>query len=400
VTTPSSHTPAHAAGPSDANVVPPAPSPALIGAAVVGLALLAGGIATDATRGFTALLSAGFVAVTASLGALAILALCQVANAGFHVTAKRVLEALAVTLPVGAVAMLALLPFTSHVWAWARPGADADPIIHAKVAYLNFPFFAARMVLFLGVWTAFAFVLRAESRAQDADGDVRHTKRGVLFSALFILFGGYSIGLASVDWLMSCDPRWASTIYGFYTIGGILQTGAAVALLALISLRRAGKLPEVTPHHLHDFGKLLFAFSTLWAYLWFSQYLLIWYANLPEEAAWVVTRTTGTWAPLYFGGVVINWVLPFLLLLPKPAKRAPDHLFRMASLVVFGRFLDAWLQAAPATMKGPPALPWIELGAFVGVGAVFWLVYGRMLAGAPMVAKHDPYLVEALHHRT
>jgi hypothetical protein len=367
-------------------------------AAAAGLGALAAGIAVDQTRGLTALLAAGFLAVAAAMGPLAILALCQVANAGFHAAFKRVLEALACALPVGAAALLALLPFAGKVWKWARHGALADKLVAAKAAYLNLPLFALRMVLFLAVWMLFAFLLRRESRAQDADGDVRHTKKGVVYSALFILFGGYSIGLASVDWLMSTDPHWASTIYGFYTIAVILQTGAAVTILAVTALRRAGRLPEVNENHLHDLGKLLFAFSTLWAYLWFSQYLLIWYANLPEETSWFLLRTANGYAPYFYGNLVLNWVLPFLLLLPRPAKRNQAHLIRVAWLVMAGRLLDIWLQCGPSNLKHAPLVPWVEVGAAVGVLAVFALVYRKMLEGAPLVARHDPYIEESLHH--
>ena len=370
----------------------------LIVAAVSGFGALAAGIAADQTRGLTALLAAGFLAVAAAMGPLAILALCQVANAGFHAAFKRVLEALAATLPVGAAALLALLPFAGSVWKWARHGAAKDKLIAAKAAYLNVPMFALRMALFLGVWMLFAFLLRRESRAQDQDGDVSHTKKGVVYSALFILFGGYSIGLASVDWLMSTDPHWASTIYGFYTIGVILQTGAAVTILAVASLRSAGRLPEVNENHLHDLGKLLFGFSTLWAYLWFSQYLLIWYANLPEETSWFLVRTSHGFAPYFYANLVINWVLPFLLLSPRPAKRNQAHLVRVAWLVMGGRMLDIWLQCGPSNLKHAPVVPWVEVGGGGGVLAVFAIVYRRMLAGAPLVARHDPYLEESLHH--
>jgi hypothetical protein len=369
----------------------------LIGGAVAGFGLLAAGIATDPSRGFSALLAAAFVGVAAGLGALAILALCQVANAGFHVALKRVLEALAMALPVGGVLLLALLPFAGKVWPWASTLAH-HPLVLAKAAYLNVPMFALRMVVFLGGWTLFAWLLRKESRAQDQDGDVAHTRKGVVYSALFILFGGYSVGLASVDWLQSTDPKWASTMYGFYTIGATLQTGAAITILAVASLRRAGRLPEVNENHLHDLGKLLFAFSTLWAYLWFSQYLLIWYSNLPEETAWFIKRFQHGWLGYFWADVVINWVLPFLLLLPRPLKRSQPHLVRIASLVLVGRLLDAWIQVGPSNLTHAPLIPWVELGAGVGVLSVFFLVYNRLLEGAPLVAKNDPYVSESLHH--
>jgi len=377
----------------------PRPPPLLVPLAVAGLVLLALGLFLDVARGMSALLAAGFLAVTAALGALALLSLFLVSNAGFHVAFKRVLEALSVN-PVGVVALLAVLPGARWIYPWARPGATSDPLIAAKAAYLNLPAFGIRMLLFLGIWGAFALMLRRQSLAQDADGRLEHTRRSVAVAAVFLLLGGYTLSLASVDWLMSAQPHWASTIFGFYTIGSTLLTGTAVAILGVFWLRREGRLPEVNESHLHDLGKLLFGFSTFWAYLWFSQYLLIWYANLPEETAYILARTRNGWGPLFWGNLVVGWVLPFLLLLPRAAKRTPARLVPVAVLVLLGRFLDVWLQVAPATLPGGPPLPWVELGALVGVGAAFAAVFFRVLATAPLEPVHDPYLVESLHHHT
>lgn len=385
---------------SQATPRPPPPPPALlVPVAVAGLVVLAVGLVLDPTRGMSALLSAGFLAVAAALGALALLSLFLVSNAGFHVAFKRVLEALSLN-PVGVVAMLAVLPGARWIYSWARPGAASDPLIAAKSVYLNLPGFGLRMLLFFGLWGAFALMLRRESLAQDTDGAIQHSRRSVALAAVFLLVGGYSLSLASVDWLMSVQPHWASTIFGFYTIGSTLLTATAVTILAVFWLRREGRLPEVNESHLHDLGKLLFGFSTFWAYLWFSQYLLIWYANLPEETAFILARTRNGWGWLFYGDLVIGWVLPFLLLLPRAAKRAPARLVPVAVLVLLGRFLDVWLQVAPATLPGGPPLPWVELGALVGVGAAFTSVFFRVLATAPLEPAHDPYLVESVHHHT
>ncbi|MBS2025605.1 MAG: hypothetical protein JST92_24670 [Deltaproteobacteria bacterium] len=366
-------------------------------AAGFGAALL--GLVHSPERSLSALLAAAVLLITASLGGLAWLALFHVANAGFFVAFKRVLEGLALLVPLGGGLLLLLLPGAPTLYGWVHSSAS-DAVVHGRGAFQSLPAFALRMVLALALWTFFALALRRESRRQDLDGDLAHTRRSVALSAVFLLLGGYTISLAGMDWLMSADPHWASTIYGFYTIGGVLQTGAAVTALVVLALRRAGRLPEVNHSHLHDLGKMLFAFSTFWAYLWFSQYLLIWYANLPEETAWILARTRGGWAPVFYGNLVINWVAPFLLLLPRPAKQAPVHLARVASLVVVGRFVDLWLQVAPARQPEVPLLPWVELGALLGATALFVLVLARVLASAPLLARQDPYLDEALHHHT
>jgi len=368
--------------------------------AVAGLGVGAASLAVAPARALSALLAGAMLALAASLGGLAWLALFQVSNAGFFVVFKRVLEALAAALPMGAVMLLALLPGAPILYGWAHAAAATDPIVQNRHGFQTLTAFSLRMGLFLVLWLGFSYALRRESRAQDLDGDVSHTRRAVAISAVFLLLGGYSISLASVDWLMSADPHWASTIYGFYSIGGVLLTGALATLITVLALRRAGRLPELNESHLHDLGKLLFAFCTFWAYLWFSQFLLIWYANLPEETAWILTRTRNGWAPWFYGNVLINWALPFVLLLPRGAKRDPAYLARVAALVLVGRFVDLWLQVAPANQPHAPALPWIEAAVFVGTVSLFALVVARALGKEPLIARHDPYLEEALHHRT
>ena len=363
-------------------------------AAAAALALLAAGLLLDAERALFALLAAAFVATAASLGALALLALFQVSNAGFHATLKRALEAMALALPVGAIALFAVLARAPIVWPWA---AAPDTL---RGAYLSVPAVAGRAAVFVALWLGFALALRHHSLAQDADGRLGHTRSGVALSAIFLVAGGYSLSLASVDWLMSTDPRWASTIFGFYTIGSVLLAGIAASVVVVILLRRAGRLPQVNESHLHDLGKLLFGLSTLWAYLWFSQYLLIWYANLPEETAWILARTRGGWGALFWVNLAIGWAVPFLVLLPRPAKRSERVLLPIALLVLVGRFVDAWVIVAPAKLPHPPALPWIEAAAFAALASLFALAVRRALAAAPMVPRNDPYLQEALEHRT
>jgi hypothetical protein len=370
----------------------------VFGLAVAGAAGLLAGIALQPVRALSALLTAGFVALAVSLGALAWCAIFFVSKAGFWVAFKRVMEAMASILWVGALCLVGVLANLSRVYSWASHEAASDPILAAKSAFLNPTAFLVRFALIIATWSAFAYFLRRASLRQDSDGALVHTRASVALSAVFLLVGGYTLSLASVDWLMSTDPHWASNIYGYYTIGSVLLAGIAGTLLVVLRLRAAGALPDVNDSHLHDLGKLLFGLSTFWAYLWFSQFMLIWYTNLPEETGWMNTRLHGGWAVLFWGNVVVSWVLPFLLLLPRLAKRSKAWLAGMASVALAGRFLDVWLQVAPSSMAERPTLPWIELCAALVVCAAWVLALDRALAMAPLQAKNDPYFGEALHH--
>lgn len=381
-----------------AALVSPGARVLVFAAALAGAAGLLAGIALEPKRALSALLAAGFVAIAVSLGALAWSAIFFVSKAGFWVAFKRVMEAMASLLWVGALCLVGVLANLARVYPWASHEGAADPLVAAKSAFLNPTAFLIRFVLIICTWAAFAYFLRRSSLRQDQDGAVGHTRTSVALSAVFLLVGGYTLSLASVDWLMSTDPHWASNIYGYYTIGSVLLAGVAGTLLVVLRLRAAGALPQVNDSHLHDLGKLLFGLSTFWAYLWFSQFLLIWYANLPEETAWINVRLHGGWAVLFWGNVVVSWVLPFVLLLAKPAKRSTGMLAWVGGVALAGRFLDVWLQVAPSGLPERPLVPWIEACAVLVVGAAWVLALDRALSAAPLVAKHDPYLGEALHH--
>jgi hypothetical protein len=369
---------------------------ALLVSAALGSVAFAVALALAPARAWAGLLANAFYFLTVALGAAVFLALGHVSNTGWTTVLKRVPEAFCAFLPVGGLAMGSLVFGLGALYPWAGDGAAHDPLLEAKGAYLNAPFFLARMAAVIFAWWLFAAALRRHSLRQDADGSVLHTRRSVAVSAVFLIVFGFTFSMASIDWLMSLTPHWMSTIFGLYNIGGLLSGSVAAIAVGTIALRRAGLLPGVGPSHLHDLGKLLFAFTTLWAYLWFSQYLLIWYANLPEETAYFLERTSGGWALLFYLNPVLGWALPFLLLLPRPAKRSESHLFRVCLLVLAARWLDVYLMVAPAVAPEHPGLGVAELAPLLGLGALFALVVGRALAAAPLVPKGDPYLVESL----
>lgn len=371
----------------------------LIFICVAGLGVFAAGAALSPTRSWAAFLTAAFTVLSIAMGASAFLALNAVGKAGWCSSIKRVPEALAGYVTVGAATILALLPGVHTLYHWSHHEAvAADPILKAKAPYLNFSFFAVRMVVVLALWIAFIAFLRRESHAQDRDGDLVHTRRSVAISALYLFVLGITFSMASFDWLMSLEPHWFSTIFGMYQLSGMLVAGVAGIAVTGIVLKRHGLFPQLGEAHLHDLGKLAFGFATFWGYLWFSQYLLIWYANIPEETAHYVARTHGGWSLLFYGNLVVNWLVPFLLLLPAPAKKSERNLLRVGGLLLFGRWLDTYLMVGPATMPEHAGIGPLEIAIAAGLGALFVLTVARALRSRPLVARHDPYLVEGLHH--
>jgi hypothetical protein len=346
----------------------------------------------------TVLMSNLYVLSLSVAGALWI-SILYLSGAGWWVVLRRVLEAMMSPLPIVAVLMFSLYFGRQTLYQWADPIAlSRATLFPSKAAYLSPPFFFARMAIVLGAWVLLARVIRRVSLRQDRDPAPEHHQSLVRWSAIFVVVFGLTILPASVDWVMSLDPHWASTIFAVYLVAGVLQSGLAALTIIVVLLRERGPLAEVVrDDHLHDLGKLLLGFSTFWAYMWLSQYLLIWYANLPEEVSHYIRRTSGGWLPLFLLNVTINWVVPFLVLLPRSAKRHHRVLLGVSLLVLLGHWLDLYLLVMPE-MRETPSLNAAELIVAAGYMGLFLLMTSRALAAAPLVPLHDPYLSESLNH--
>ncbi len=263
--------------------------------------------------------------------------------------------------------------------------------------WLSLPFFRGRTLAYVVIWTLFAWAILSASRRQDADGDFSHTRTNVRLSAAFIIVFAVTFWLASYDWVMSLEPDWYSTIFGVYNFAGLFVSGLAMITLLLLSLRKGPLEDVVSRQHLHDLGKLLFAFSTFWMYLWFSQYMLIWYANVPEETAYFVRRMHGFWQPLFLLDMVLNWVVPFLVLMPRGTKVRPAVMRNVCVVLLLGRWLDLYLMIFPGTHALPVIGIW-EIGMVLGGAGVFGLAVFSGLKKAALVPVKDPYLPESLQY--
>ncbi len=369
-----------------------------LAAGVAGLATLAAGLAVAPARALSNLLVGAYLVLGLAVGGLVLLSLLAVANAGWAVVLKRVFEAFGAFVPIAAVMMLATTPGLRVLYEWARPEARGDELLAAKATFLNAPFFMVRMAAILGIWTLFSARLRRASLRQDASGEVAETRRTVRLAALFLVCFAVTGCLAAFDWIMTLEARWFSTIFGFYNVAGILVSTVAAVALAAAGLRRCGALPELTDGHLHDLGKLMLAFSTFWAYQWLSQFLLIWYSNIPEETAYFELRWQGGWLPVFFANITLGWALPFVALLPRAVKRNARALGAAAALLLVARWLDVWQMVLPANF---PSRPWpglFELAGIAGPGGLFVFHVARSFLRVPLLARRDPYFVESVQH--
>jgi len=375
------------------------------GVALVVAALGLGGLAVALFQnpkwGYTNLLVCAFFFVTLAAGGVVLLALNTVAKAGWHIVLKRVFENYAALLPIGALLILLtlvnLLSGSDSIYEWARPGVmEEDHLLHEKVAYLNTPFYIIRMLVVLGLWLLFAFRLRSLSLAQDKDNLVERTHQSVRWSTGFLVCFALTFSMASFDWIMGVEAHWFSTVFGMYNIAGLLSSSVAAVVLTCILLNKAGLFPEFRIPHVHDLAKLLFAFCTFWAYLWFCQFMLIWYGNIPEEGIYFIRRWHGGWEAIFYLNFVLNWVLPFFLLLPRPLKRNPNYVAVIALVVLLGRWVDIYLMVAPGNFASPP-IGWVEVSAILGFAGLFVFCLQRKFQKVPLIPKNDPYLQESLN---
>jgi hypothetical protein len=337
-----------------------------------------------------------------AIGSLAVLMLQYLTGGAWGIAIRRELEAAAGTLPLTTLAFVPVLLGVHRLYEWSHADVVArDELLQKKALYLNVPFFTLRAVVYFAAWLLFARALRRWSAAQDAaDGDHRAIDRRLqLLSGGGLVVYALTTTFASVDWVMSLEPHWFSTMYGVLFMVG--QALSALAFVTLVVVRLSGHEPLESflgARHLHDLGKMMFAFTMVWAYVNFSQYLIVWSGNLPEEIAWYLARFRGGWGWVGLAVLLLNFVLPFVLLLSKEANRNPRLLSSAAGLLVVMRFVDvAWL-VLPAFSKGVFRFHWMNLSAPVGLGGLWLFFFARSLGTRPLLPVHDPGFEEALAH--
>ena len=336
-----------------------------------------------------------------TLGSLALLMLQHLSGGQWGLVSRRVFEAATRTIPFVALLFLPVLIFMPTIFEWARPEAAENAVIVAKAGYLNPSFFIIRAVLYFAFWMMCVFLLNRWSAEQDR-GQGTTPADSVRFrkvSAPGLLFLILTVTFASVDWVMSLDPEWFSTIFGLLTIVGWGLTSLALTVVVLAIVGDARPFTGVLgTRHFHDLGKLLLAFTMLWAYLSFSQFLIIWSGNLPEEIPWYVRRTTGGWGWVAISLVVGHFGLPFVLLLSQDLKKRARMLAKVAMFIIAMRLVDLiWLIAPEFRQAGFP-IHWMNVAVPVGLTGIWLFLFARNLRSRALLPLNDPYFKEAFVH--
>ena len=367
-------------------------------AGAAGAVLSAIGWFVNPTQFFQSYLTGYMLVLGASLGCLALAMIHQLSGGGWGVLARRPMGAAARVLPVLTVLFLPIVFGMHRLYIWTDAGVVAhDEVLQGKHLYLNTPFFLARAAFYFLVWNAISYFLNAWSLEQDRTGDPSLARRMQRLSGAGLVAYGLTITFASFDWLMSLEPHWFSTIYGVLIMGGQGLTALAFLLIVLVWLGRRAPLADIlVPAHYHDLGNLMLAFVMLWAYFSFSQYLLIWSGNLPEEISWYMHRTETGWRALALALVVFHFALPFVLLLSRRIKREPQLIVRVAIGMLIARLLDLiWLVAPEFHVTGL-SLSWMDAIVPLTIASIWTGCFIRELRGRAILPIHDPEFDEAL----
>ena len=375
----------------------------------IGLVLTLIGVVTgmDSHHFATRLLTNGlidtFFFFAMGLGALFFLALAYATETGWYASVKRIIEAVAGYLPYGMGLMgLVLLIITlmdgAHVYQWMDPEVVAhDDIIQGKTAYLNPIFFWIRTLIYFAVYFIFLRGFKKRSLEEDKIGGTdlhfMNYKKGALFLVFFAVFSSTS----SWDWLMSIGVHWFSTLFGWYTFAGMWCTTMVVLIMVTLYLKKLGYLEKVNDSHIHDLGKWAFATSFLWSYLWFSQFMLIWYANIGEEVSYFQMRIDN-YKLLYFGMFIINFAFPMLILMSRDAKRHAGILTFIGLIILGGHWLDVYIMVTAGSLGPAAHIGLLEIGMALTALGIFILVILRNLTKAPLTPVNHPFLDESIHH--
>jgi hypothetical protein len=340
------------------------------------------------------------------------IAIQYAASAGWSAPIKRIPLAMGHWIPFAAVIMIAVYFAGSHdLFHWTHSslykGEEADKVLIGKAAYFFWPlgagefpaFFVIRMVLFFGLWIMFFMWIKKEMLAEDIDGDTKHWYSARVYSTVFLIIFAVSSSIAAWDWVMSIDPHWFSTMMGWYVFASWWVTGLAVIALILSHLKDAGYLKMVNANHLHDLGKFIFAFSIFWTYIWFCQFMLIYYANIPEETVYFYQRMkVAPYSWIFYLNVILNFVLPFLLLMTRDAKRHVSMLKFVCPIVIVGHWFDFYNMITPGVMKYQGGIGFLEIGLALVFLALFLYVVLSSLTKFPLVAKNHPMMAESMNH--
>ncbi len=336
-----------------------------------------------------------------SLGVLAFYAIQQVAQAGWSPVLFRVMQGITAYLPVGSVIFFILLLLCgmhfNHIFIWMDADIVAhDKLIQNKSGYLNFPFWIIRAAIFLTGWNLYRYFSRKNCLAQDESNDNSFYKKNFNISAMFLVFFIVTESIMSWDLIMSVDPHWFSTLFGWYVFASFFVSGITTICMVTLYLKSKGYLENVNTSHIHDLAKFMFGISVFWTYLWFSQFMLIWYANIPEEVTYFVTRIELYNLP-FFGAVVMNFIFPILILINTDFKRITWVLVMAGTVILLGHYVDFFNMIMPATVGDQWFIGVSEISSLLFFLGLFIFVIFTAMTKVPLLPKRNPFIEESKH---
>lgn len=375
-------------------------------ALIAGFIVLRGGEQHEQARFWTVLLQNSVFFLFITTASIFIQAAAGLAQGGWIVAYRRVPEAIGANVWIfGAIALVVLFTIVfvlgdhNPIYHWVNP--HGDKILEGKSAFLNKGMFAGFSIATVALWSFFGIKFRQNSLAQDA-APRNSTKlywKMVAMSGAFLFV--YALSMMSTIpwfWIMSIDAHWYSTLFSWYVFASSFVSGMALILLFTIYLKNRGSLEFVTKEHMHDLGKFMFAFSIFWTYLWFAQFMLIWYANIPEETTYFKIRMQGPYSFFFWANLILNFVIPILILMSRPSKRNYFTVVFMAMTIIFGHWIDFYLMTMPGPLQQNWHLSWYELGIPCGFVGILILAVSNTLSKSNLVPVNNPFLKETLIH--
>ncbi len=341
-----------------------------------------------------------------TMGTLVFYAIQQVAVAGWSPVLFRVMQGITAYLPYGSAIFFVILVMCglhfNHIFTWLGEGVtdpnspNYDEIIAGKSGYLNFGFWIVRAAIFLIGWNLYRYYSRKNCLAQDESDDNTNYKKNFKLSAGFLVFFIVSESIMSWDWIMSVDPHWFSTLFGWYVFASFFVSGITMIAMVTLYLKSKGYLEYVNTSHIHDLAKFMFGISVFWTYLWFSQFMLIWYADIPEEITYFVTRINDYNLP-FFGAVVMNFVFPLLILINTDFKRITWVIVMAGIVILLGHYIDFFNMIMPGTVGDQWFIGVPEISSVLFFLGLFIFTVFTALTKAPLLAKRNPYIEESKH---
>ncbi len=332
-----------------------------------------------------------------ALGAAFFIAVHRVAWSGWHIIIQKIPDSMTTFLPVALILMLLIYFGMNDLYSWTETGTHNE-VLEGKRAWLNTPFFFIRMVIYFTGWIILTWMMKKSSESFENSSDVKYNTRRRIFASIFLVFFAITVSTSSWDWIMSLEPMWFSTIFGWYVFISLFVTAIAFITWLTCTLRRFGYLKLLREDHVHDLAILLFSFSIFWTYLWFAQYELIWYGHLPEETIYFIDRIDN-YKFIFFLNLGINFIVPFFGLIQLHSKMQLRWVAIISIILIIGHWLDYWLMIMPPAVGENASIGLLEIFMTIMYGGIFVFVIFRSLSTGPLVLKNDPFFEESMTYK-